>query len=70
MSDRPTDNDHDLLIRLDERAAAILSWTKLHDARHDNHETSHKRTMKVLTGIAAGIGAAVAFFTNLLTGNR
>jgi len=70
MNDRPTINDHDLLIRLDERAAAILSWTKLHDARHEVHEASHKRTMKVLSGIAAGVGALVAFFTNLLIGNR
>ena len=59
MADSGTLNDHDLLIRIDERVGVLMKWS-------ESHDKSHKRTTKVLGGIAAGVGALTGFFSSFL----
>jgi len=60
------EENHDLLIRIDERVAVLIKHSATMDKWILNHDKDHQRTKKMLAGIAAGLGAITGFLASLL----
>jgi hypothetical protein len=60
------EENHDLLIRIDERVGVLIRHSLSMDKWIANHDKDHQRTKKILGGIAAGVGAVTGFLASFL----